>query len=550
MPEHPSRGGAPGEVGTSAARDLVVAASLALLVAAVFAPALSFGFLPWDDDTYLLGNPVIRGGVGLEAVSWSFGFQPGYQYYPLTWLSHALDFSLFGDDPRGHHAVSVGLHALAAGLLYLFLASTTGARWPSALAASIFGVHPLRVESVAWISERKDVLSVCLAMGCLLAHALWVRRPGPARRAAVLVLLGAGLLSKPMLVTLPVLLLLVDVWPLGRLPGGNGRLRATVSLVLEKAPHAACAAAAAAVAVAGQRAGGALASMDASPLGERLAVALHATAWYVGKTFVPEGLSVFYPLVPVGPGEIAAGAVTLGLLLALAASRGVPPAARTGLLWYLVALAPVSGLVRVGDQLVADRYSYLPSIGLIVAVVFGLREVLSAVRPAARAAAGTASALAVAAFAAGTLADAGRFRDGLSLFGSALEVDPANWLARLKVGDELVRLGRVADALPHYAEAHRLRPDWDAAAGSLAQALWAAGNRSEALAVVEEGVERNPSSEWLLRVAASLHGRAGHESRAAALRVRADLVRGETAPGGASPAREQRLRQVRGAGGG
>lgn len=535
MPEHPSRGSVPGEVATAAARDLFVAASLALLVAAVFAPALSFEFLPWDDDTYLLRNPVIRGGLGFEAIAWSFGFQPGYQYYPLTWLSHALDFSLFGDDPRGHHAVSIGLHALAAGLLYLFLSSTTGARWASALAASIFGVHPLRIESVAWVAERKDVLSVCLAMGCLLAHARWVRRPGPVRRATVLLLLVAGLLSKPMLVSMPVLLLLVDVWPLRRVSAGRARPLGALDLAVEKLPYAVLAAAAAVVAVMGQKAGEGLAPMGASPVGQRLAVALYAQGWYLWKTIAPSDLSVFYPLAAVGPAGIAGGLAATSILLVLAASRRVPLPVRTGVLWYLVALAPVSGLVRVGDQLVADRYSYLPSIGLTVAAVFGVRELVGASRPALRPAAALAGVLLATSYAATTVVDAGRFRNGLTLFSSALERDPGNWLAQMKVGDEMAKASRWEDARSHYAAAFRLRPEWDGAAGNLAQAHARLGETREMSVVLEAGLARNPSSEWLHRLAAALYGRVGEKARADALTSRADELRkAEKRPRGVS----------------
>ena len=166
-------------------RDLVVAAALVVLVAAVFGQAVSYGFLPYDDDTYLLENPVIRHGLDGASLKWAFGFQAGYQYYPLTWLSHALDFSIFGDDPAGHHAVSVARHALSAALLFLFLSRTTFGPCPSALVAALFGVHPLRAESVVWVAERKDVLSVFLAIVLLVAYAAWSERATPAHRAAL-----------------------------------------------------------------------------------------------------------------------------------------------------------------------------------------------------------------------------------------------------------------------------------------------------------------------------------------------------------------------------
>ena len=527
-------------------RDLLVAAGLIVLVVAVFAPATEFGFIPYDDDTYLLENPSIRRGLDGVSIGWAFGFQPGYQYYPLTWLSHALDFSLFGDDPTGHHAVSIALHALSTALLFLFLGRTTGAPGASALVAALFGVHPLRVESVVWVAERKDVLSLFLATALLLAYASWSARPTAVRRAGLAVIFLAGLLAKPMLVTLPVLLLLVDAWPLGRMPSGEGRLRAVARLVTEKLPLFVLSAAAAAVTILAQRSGGALASLETSPLAQRIAVALNAVAWYVGKTFLPEGLSIFYPLAMPGPWAVAIGAATLALFAGLALHPRVPLAIRTGVTWYLVALAPVSGLIRVGDQLVADRYSYLPSIGLLTAFVFGVRSVLPKLGRPALAAVAAGSALVVSSFAVAAAADAGRFRDGLTLFSSALEVDPANWLAHMKVGDELVRRGRTGEAVAHYAAALRLRPGWDGAAGNLGQALANTGRIPEALSVLEAGLVRSPSSEWLHRVAAAIHDRCGNRSRAAELRTRADALHSRSPAGGASPSKEHSLRPFRG----
>jgi hypothetical protein len=532
-----------------AGRDVLVAGCLFVLVLAVFGQAVGFAFIPYDDDTYLLENPSIRRGLDAESLRWSFGFQAGYQYYPLTWLSHALDFSLFGDDPTGHHAVSVALHAFSTALLFLFFSRTTGAPGASAVVAALFGVHPLRVESVVWVAERKDVLSVFLAVVLLLAHASWSARLTPARRAGLALIFLAGLLAKPMLVTLPVLLLLVDVWPLNRLPSGDGRLRTLVRLVVEKLPLFVLSGAAAAVTILAQRTAGAIAPLGTSPLSERVEVALHAVFWYVWKTFLPHGLSFFYPIRIPTRAEVVAGAATLALLVGLALYPRAHAAVRTGAVWYLVALAPVSGLVRLGGQLVADRYSYLPSIGLLAAVVFGLRSLLPAGKRSVLPAVAAASTLAVASFAVVTSLDAGRYRDGLTLFSSALVTDPANWRAHMKVGDELVRRGRTGEAVGHYAAAVRLRPDWDGAAGNLGQALANMGRGSEAIAALEAGLVRNPSSEWLHRVAAAVHERYGNRSRAAELRARADALQAAGRPDGASPAWEYSIRRVRSADG-
>ena len=525
--------------------DAAVAAALFVLVLALFSPAVGFSFLPFDDDTFLLENAPIRGGLSAASVRWSLGFHPGYMYYPLTWLSHALDFTLFGESPAGHHAVSVALHAGSTALLFLFLSSTTSALGASALVAALFGVHPLRSESVAWVAERKDVLSVFLALLVLLAYAGWARRPSAARRAGVVALFLAGLLAKPMLVSLPFLLLLVDVWPLGRLPAGEGRLVRFGALVREKVPFFVLSALAAVGAIAGQRGGGALASLEGSPLRERAATSLYSVSWYLGKTLLPTDLSILYPFRRLEPLEVWAGGLTLALLAAVALHGRVPPAVRVGVLWYLVALLPVSGLVRTGDQLVADRYSYLPTIGLLVAAVFGVRSLLprSDGRLSLPVAAG--SVLLVGSFAMATAVDVGRFRNGLSLFTSAAEVDPDNWLAQGKVGNELVRVGRVEEAVPRYAAALRSRPGWDAAAGSLAQGLVRLGRTGEALEVLDEGLRQSPSSEWLHRVAAVLYARAGQPARAQELAARADELRVRAPARGGDPGHRKALEQLR-----
>lgn len=539
-------------IGTAAApaepgrrRELVASVLLAILVVAIFGSAVRFDFVPFDDDTNLLENPSIRRGLDAESLKWAFGMNPGFHYLPLTWLSHALDFSLFADDPAGPHAVNVLLHAGVTVLLFLFLSRSTGDRGASALVAALFGVHPLRSESVAWVSERKDVLSVFLALVLLLAWARRAREPSRPYRLALVVLFLAGLLAKPMLVTLPFVLLLVDVWPIGRASADGEGVRPLGRRALEVAPFFVLSAVAAAGAVLTQDRSGALASLETSSLPQRLAVALHAYFWYAWKTILPQGLSIFYPLAMPSPGAIAAGAATVLLLAVLGLHPRVHPAVRVGSLWYLVTLLPVSGLVRIGDQLVADRYSYLPTIGLLIAAVFGLRSFIRGAPRSLRNALAAAAITVVSAFALYSAVDCRRFRNGLSLFSSALETDPRNWLAQAKVGDELVRLGRPREALPRYAEALRLRPDWEGAAGNYAQALLHEGRTEEALATIEEGLRRNPSSEWLHRVGAVLFERAGRPERARVLRRQADDLQLSLGARDSNPSRRQSLRPFR-----
>src|SRR5438093_6101777 len=350
-------------------RNLAIAGLVVLGTLAVFAPALRHGFVNYDDPEYVTENPRVRAGLSWAGLGWAFAAPHAANWHPLTWLSHMLDAQLFGLAPAGHHASSVLLHAASAALLFGVLEGTTGAPWPSAFVAATFALHPLRVESVAWVSERKDVLAGLCWMLALAAYRRYVRRRGAAAYLLVVAAFVLGLLAKPMVVTLPFVLLLLDVWPLRR-PWN-------VRLLWEKVPLFLLSAAVSALTVVAQRGAGAMASLESLPLGTRIAEAVVAYGAYLEKAFWPTRLAVFYPHRPLLVAEVATSALVLVVISALALrERRRRPYLLVGWLWYLVVLLPVIGLVKVGEQAMADRFSYLPQIGVLIMVAWAAADAI------------------------------------------------------------------------------------------------------------------------------------------------------------------------------
>jgi len=437
-------------------RSTVLVLVLLALAATVFGPVVGHEFIFLDDPAYIFDNPAVRQGLTLATVRWAFTAMHVSNWHPLTWLSHMLDVQLFGVAPGGHHLMNVLYHGSAAAALFLVLKAATSAIWPAFWTALVFAVHPLRVESVAWASERKDVLSGLFWMLCLGAYLRWVRRPGPGRYLALCLLFALGLMAKPMLVSLPLILVLLDYWPLGRArrPRDLGRL------LLEKAPLLGLSGLSALVTIKAQVAGNALVPLALMPFLERLANAFVSLAVYLAKTVWPAPLSIHYPSVPGGPGLAAAAAAALVLtLLTVTAARLARrrPYLIVGWGWYLVALLPVAGLVQVGGQALADRYTYLPGIGAVAAVVWLLRDLA---RPSRRLTTALAAAGAIVILVWGLAAASyvRVWRDGISLFGHALRATPGNWMAHLGLASELVRRGRIAESIPEYERFLALQP--------------------------------------------------------------------------------------------
>lgn len=443
-----------------------------MAIAAAYAQVHDFQFVNFDDPDYVLENPHVRAGD----VAWAFTSSEHANWFPLTWLSHMLDVRLYGFSSGLHHLTSVAIHALSSLLLFALLRKTTGDRWPSAFVAFVFAVHPLHVESVAWIAERKDVLCALFFILTLWAYVRYVGRPTPLRYAIILLPFACGIMSKPMIVTLPFVLLLLDMWPLRRLSG---------KVVLEKIPLFVLAAVAAVVAYIVQQRGGAVGSLAEIPLSLRLENAAVSYVTYVAQFFWPSRLAVFYPFPVAVPAWEWIAAISLLTAVTVATLRR--PAVATGWLWFVGTLVPVIGIVQVGLQSRADRYTYIPLIGLSIAVAWGFSALVKRYRWLAVPVTIWAGAI----FAA-TFILAGTWRDSVTLFEHALAVTDGNYVAHNNLGAALRRAGRRAQAIPHFEEAIRLCPRYPEAQNNLGEALLTSGRIDEALPHVAEALRLDP----------------------------------------------------------
>lgn len=477
--------GVPEERAPTRAAALAVALGLALLCAAVFAPAIGFGFVDYDDDEFVPpDHPALAAGLSREGVVWAFTSVEAGNWVPLTRLSWLADVTLAGGvDPQVMHASNVAWHTLAVVLLFAALFSMTGALSPSAFAAALFAVHPLRVESVAWVSERRDVVCGAMMMATLLAYARHARHPGPGSWLLVLAGTALALLAKPLAVTLPFVLLLLDAWPLQRLKP-PWRANAT-RLVVEKLPLFALAAANAAVTVVAQRSSGSVVGLETQPLSLRVGNALLAITAYLRQTVWPAGLAAFYPHSgeALAWAEVAVAAVLVAGLTAaavLAARRGAG-FVLVGWLFFLGALVPMLGIVQVGAQAHADRYTYWPHVGLAIAIAWGGRA-LAGRLGLPRAA---VAALALAIVLVWGLIAARQVRtwhDSETLFAHALAVTQRNWIAHMNLGALRLEAGDAAGAWRHFAEAARFEPNQPKVQAGLAESAARAGRLEEAIA--------------------------------------------------------------------
>jgi Flp pilus assembly protein TadD len=463
--------------------------ALVALCMAVFGQTVGFGFIRLDDPAYVAENPHVLGGITAENLGWAFTTFHRSNWHPLTWVSLQLDAALGGGRPALFHATNVALHAAGTCLLYLFFFRTTRRAWPAALAAALFAVHPLHVESVAWVTERKDVLSTVFLLASLLAYSRWAARASPAAYAVALAAAAAGLLAKPMLVTLPVLLLLVSYWPLGRLGTTSPR-----RLVLEVAPFAVLAAASCGMTLLAQARGGALGSFEDFPMSVRLANAVVATMRYLALTLWPAGLALPYPydVAALGAGKVAAAALGL-LAISGAVWRlcGRWPSLVFGWAWYLVTLIPVLGLVQVGTQALADRYTYVPLIGIFAGVAYALPDARSG-----RARARVVFAVAVLVLVGLVIAawiQAGLWSSSTTLFAHAARVTSNNAVALNVLGLEALDAARTRDAVAHFRAALAAAPRFAEAHNNLATALLRTGDSAEALAHFREAVRLRPA---------------------------------------------------------
>ncbi len=467
-----------------------VCISLAVLTCIVFGQTLWHDFINYDDPRYVYENTNITSGVNTAGVAWAFTHIHAENWHPLTTISHMLDCQLYGLKAGGHHFTNVLLHTTAAILLFLALQCMTGALWRSAFVAAVFAIHPLRVESVAWVAERKDVLSGVFLMLTLLAYVRYVRAPSIGRYLAVAVAFALGLMSKPMLVTLPFVLLLLDYWPLGRIRGQ----KKVLTLILEKIPLIVLSAVSSVVTFLAQR--GAVGWTDQLPILARIKNAVVTYVVYIGQMLWPVKLAVFYPhpenRLPVSE-IILAFAILIAATAAAFVLRKKGPYLVTGWLWYLGMLVPVIGLVQVGWQGHADRYTYLPQIGLYVLLTWAVadltarwrrqRENLSAI-----------AAVIISFLSWRAWIQTSYWRDSETLFTHALAVTSNNDVAENNLGIVFLRKGNLDEAISLLQAAVDLRPENSPAHENLAKALLQKGQVTDALVHYRKLLELQPDN--------------------------------------------------------
>ena len=503
-----------------------VALALVALTVAAYSSVGFLGFVTFDDPQYITDNRQVSEGLTWSGLQWAFTSGHASNWHPLTWISHMLDVELFGLNPGPHHWVNLFFHVINTLLLFTFFHRTTGAPVRSALVAALFALHPLHVESVAWVSERKDVLSTLFFILTLWAYARYTRDPALRRYIVVFVLLALGLMAKPMLVTAPFVLLLMDFWPLKRFNPAAPQPGLVLKLVVEKIPLFVLVLASSLITLMVQQEGGAVNSLAQAPLDTRLANVLVSYVGYMGNMVWPTGLAALYPMVKSIPLWQALGAGVLLVAISFGVLKGLRrfPYLTVGWFWFLGTLVPVIGIVQVGSQAMADRYTYIPLTGLFIIIAWGGYDLL--VRNTTKRAPiaiiiavvviglGSATWVQVQYWADGKtlwkrvlavtnnnfrahvaygsiLATEDRHKDAAAQFSAAVRIQPNYAEAHSKLGVELAALGQHDAAMSHYKEALRYRPDLGMANTNLGNALLAEGRTEDALVYYEKALRQD-----------------------------------------------------------
>jgi tetratricopeptide (TPR) repeat protein len=504
--------------------------TLGVVTFAIYAQVMGHRFITLDDPTYIQENPMVNRGVTLLGLAWAFTTFYATNWHPLTWISHMLDCQLFGTNAGPHFLVNALIHVANTLLLFWFLLRTTRARWPSALIAALFALHPLHVESVAWASERKDTLSTFFGLLSLIAYARYTKAPSISRYVWMAVMLALGLFAKPMLVTWPFVMLLLDYWPLSRFQKSEVRRQRSVlrGLVVEKIPLFVLVAASAVLTFLAQSHGGAVRTFTDAPIALRVSNALVSYAKYLLLTFWPHDLAVYYPFPWAGiPSWQIIGAAFL--MIAITAfcfsQRNTRPYLIVGWLWFVGTLVPVIGLVQVGGQIMADRYFYIPSIGLFIALVFGLADFAKFWRVSPLLSGGITSAallilatltnaqihlwhdsftlfehtlavtpanLRIENSLALALGAAGKYDEAAAHFEKTLEIDPNFYDGLVGMGVTRAMQGRIPEAIPYFQAAIRSQPNTPKAHVQLALALWKQNNDQAAFEEMQRASQLAP----------------------------------------------------------
>lgn len=471
---------------------------LAAITWLVFGQTLRHQFINLDDGGYVLKNAQVSRGLTLEGIIWAFTQAHMDNWHPLTWLSHMLDCQFYGLSPGGHHLTNVLLHTAAAILLFLVLRQMTGSLWRSAFVAAVFAIHPLRVESVAWVAERKDVLSGLFFMLTLWAYVRYVRgRRSPGRYGLVLLFFALGLMSKPMLVTVPFILLLLDYWPLNRMAAlsdaGQKKFQILRGLILEKLPLLGLAGLSIVLTLFAQK--NALQPLEIISVRLRLGNAVIACVAYIRQMLWPSGLAAYYPFAV---DDIVASKVLLSLVLLILVSAAVFLLRRhrylvTGWLWYLIMLGPVIGILQVGSQARADRYTYLPQIGLVLLLTWAATD-LGARWRHHRLVFGTLSIIILGALTFSARIQASSWKESESLWSQALSRTSDNVMAELNFGEAVYKKGRTAEAIGHFQRALEINSNQATVYSSLGVAFLEIGQPARSLTHLQKAIELDPKN--------------------------------------------------------
>jgi tetratricopeptide (TPR) repeat protein len=492
-------------------REFFICLVLTAATLLVYWQLMNYEFINYDDNVYVTDNLHVQEGLSHETVTWAFTTTRAANWHPLTWLSHMLDCQLYGLDSAGHHLTSLIFHLANTILLFLALRLTTRAPWQSAFVAALFALHPLHVESVAWVAERKDVLAALFWMLTMLAYVHYVQRPGVSRYLLIVLSFALGLMAKPMLVTLPFVLLLLDFWPLGRfqpgsLPGfiqpqartsqaSNSAKSPKSKLIWEKVPLIVLAAISSIVTFFAQQQKAAISTLEVVSLKLRLANGLVSYLAYIKKMIWPQGLAVFYPHLGKSlPSWQSVGAGLLLVAVSIVVLRGARryPYVLVGWLWYLGTLVPVIGLVQVGEQAMADRYTYVPLVGLFIIIAWGVADIVKGWQHR-RIVTAISAAVVLSSLMMSNWLQVRHWKDSVALFKHTLKVTSNNYVAHYTLGNALALQGNLLEAIANYNEALRIKPSYAEAHHNLGNALSLQGSVEEAVAHYNEALRIKPN---------------------------------------------------------
>jgi tetratricopeptide (TPR) repeat protein len=518
-------------------RDILVCLFLVMATLAVYWQVQNYDFVNFDDSEYVYENRHVQEGLTLKSIIWAFTTIHLGNWHPLTWLSYMLDCQFYGMNPGWHHLTNLFFHIANTLLLFFVFRKMTGSLWRSGFVAGLFALHPLHVESVAWVSERKDVLSTFFWMMTMWSYIWYVEHPVFHRYILIILFFALGLMSKPMLVTLPFVLLLLDFYPLNRFQfqrsdGGasSQQMPIVLRLILEKTPLFVLVVMSSAITFYAQKHGGAVASLEVIPLKARVANALVSYANYIGKMVYPSKLAVLYPHPGMLPWWKIAGACLLLVSISFLAIRIVKqsPYFAVGWLWYLGTLVPVIGLVQVGSQAMADRYTYVPLIGIFIIIAWGIPELVEQWRYR-KICLATLATVVFTILMAMTWKQVGYWKNSITLFEHTLKITSNNYLPHNNLGTALNNQGRTEEAIEHYLQALRIKPDYEKAHNNLGAALANQGRTEEAIEHYLQALRIKPDyvdAHYNLGLALANQGRTEEaiEHYLQALRIKPDYV--------------------------